>query len=269
VIVRLQGGLGNQMFQYAFGRSVSIARGISLYFDRTVVDRCKDHRQYMMDAYDVKIEAVLPTQWTTQYPEKGMPYDEGVFSADSYSLFLGYWQTEKYFKKHLIRQELINPKGQPTNRVRDLATWAAQTESTFIQIRRGDYANNPSTKEYHGLQPLEYYLEAADYVKNQKPNTNFLVFSDDPKWCEENFPDDLFPEFTIVKENSWQEKTAQWDLWIMSHCKNGIMANSSFGWWGAWLGDEQKDRVVVAPKKWFDKANVDERDIVPKRWVRI
>lgn len=260
--VQLMGGLGNQMFQYAFGRSMSLARNLPLYFNSKKAEIQDSHIQYMMDVYDLDLK--FDNTRNEIYYEGGMPFNPDVYKASPDALYFGNWQTEKYFNEEIIRKELSRPKGEPGKSNIALADLASRTESTFIQVRRGDYCN-PTTKAYHGLQPLEYYLEAASFVKARKPDTRFFVFSDDPVWCWENFPSD----FVIVDENNWQARTVQWDLWIMSHCKNGIMANSSFGWWAGWLGDTQKDRIVIAPKKWFDKANVDERDIIPERWTKI
>jgi hypothetical protein len=262
MIVQLMGGLGNQLFQYAFGRSVSLARNLPLFFNK---GKTKDdtHIQYMMDTYDLDLK--FDNRRDEIYFESGMPFDPSALVASPTALYFGNWQSEKYFNEPVIRKELSIPKGYPSEKNLHWAEWAQSRDSAFIQVRRGDYLN-PTTKEYHGCQSLDYYLAGAELIKDKRPLTQFLVFSDDPAWCEANFPSD----FTVVKENIWQDRTAQWDLWIMSHCTaGGVMANSSFGWWAAWLGDEQKDRVVVAPKKWFDQAKVDERDIIPERWVRI
>jgi len=264
MIVQFMGGLGNQMFQYAFGRAVSIARNLPLFFNGSKAKNQVNHIQYMMDVYDLDLQ--FDGTRREIYYEPGMPFDSNVYNVPENKLFFGNWQTEKYFLpiEDTIRKELGRPKGDPGAQNLLVAQMIQSGESAFIHVRRGDYLN-PTTKEYHGVQSLEYYLAGAAIIQASCPNIRFFVFSDDPGWCKANFP----PEFIVVEGNMWQDRTAQWDLWLMSLCSHGVMANSSFGWWAAWLAEGHSKGIFIAPKRWFDQAKVDERDIIPDRWQQI
>lgn len=263
MIVRLQGGLGNQMFQYAFGRSVSVELGTPLYFDRTAVDRCKDHRRYMMDAYDVKMNFITSLNGPV-YQEKGMPYDGNVFFGDPDGLFSGYWQTEKYFKKDLVRKELTLPKGEPnegTKRV--LGRIKDRISPVAVHVRRGDYLR-PGTKEFHGCFEAGYYKSGMNYFR-ELVHPKFFVFSDDLDWCRNTF---YKSDVEFVDVNKSSEFESAWDIYLISQCKHALISNSSFGWWGAWL-NSYEHKAILAPKKWFQAPEMDDRDIVPEGWIKI
>jgi Glycosyl transferase family 11 len=263
MIVRLQGGLGNQMFQYAFGRSVSMYRNTPLYFDRAAVDRCRDHRRYMMDAYDVRMEFITPPNGPV-YQEKGMPYDANVLLTDPGSLFSGYWQTERYFIKDLVRKELSLPKGEPNEGTkRILQRIKDRVSPVAVHVRRGDYLR-PGTKDFHGCFGAEYYKSGMNYFR-ELVHPTFFVFSDDPEWCRDTF---YKSDVEIVQVNKSSELESAWDIYLMSQCNHALISNSSFGWWGAWL-NPYEHKVVLAPKKWFQAPEMDDRDIVPQGWRKI
>ena len=125
-----------------------------------------------------------------------------------------------------------------------------------IHVRRGDYLNSPN---HHPTQNMNYYMRA---IKEMPKDSVFLIFSDDIKWCKENFPN-LPEKFIFVEGNKDYE-----DLHLMTHCKNNIIANSTFSWWGAWL-NSNSDKIVVAPKKWFGPAlkNNDTKDLYCEGWI--
>jgi hypothetical protein len=109
---------------------------------------------------------------------------------------------------------------------------------------------------------LDYYAAAVELIYTRHLDPKFFVFSDDTNWCKENFPS----TFHIVEGTDKHE-----DLRLMASCKHAVVANSSFSWWGAWLGDNQAGRTVIAPRRWFavEKDKADDTDIVPERWLRI
>jgi len=163
----------------------------------------------------------------------------------------GYWQSEKYFLDHLAYSAFYRPKGPWPKLCRDLDGTFGET--CFIGVRRGDYLW-PERIGFHGVMPVEYYREA---MKIFPENTRFVCFSDDPAWCEENLG------LTCL-----HNEEPSWDIWLMSQCKHAIIANSTFHWWGAWLGAD-KCGTVVAPKKWFVTSVAGMEDIVPFRWVTL
>lgn len=254
MIVQLTGGLGNTLFQYAFGLGVKIKTGRQLGF-------CwqRATRDYTLDRY-VNIQLVTNPSGPS-YNERSICFDEGVYhpaAAEYY--FRGYWQTERYFsglmewlrcnirlRTHIDREWLV------------LGEKMAATNSVFIHVRRGDYLK-PQNIAAHGLLPLEYYSTAMAIVRRQIPDLHFYAFSDDPEWCLNNLPD-----ATVLPTPN-----ADVDLYLMRHCQHGIIANSSFSWWAAWLGPDSTG-MVIAPSKWFGPANqhFDTKDLLPIRWLKV
>jgi len=253
VIVALQGGMCNQLAQWAFGRSVSLARNEELFFEKRGIGKgC--YRGYELDKFGLDIKFAIPTG--PEYPERGFGYDPEVYTAPQNSHFIGFWQTEKFYNP-MVRQEIIfqlRRNAQFTETAVDI--WSRESNA-FVHVRRGDYLKEPH-KSYHGNMTLEYYNQGIDLIKQKDPNTKFFIFSDDPDWCRLNFP-----EHTVINNPNNFES-----LGLMTLCKHAIIANSSFGWWGAWLNDDKPGRMIVAPKRWF-QADVPYADVVPDRWIKM
>lgn len=253
MIVRLIGGLGNQMFQYAFGKSVSAVRNEEVSFSRPPY-----WRPYGLGAYPISVPITGET--SSIYYEPGFTFDPNVYTAPRGVTFIGYWQTAKYFNEPMVRA-FFKLRNQPSDKTKAIADdiQSAGEASVFIHARRGDYTQ-PGTNEYHGIPTMDYYNVAIEKIRVQHENAKFFAFSDEPEWCRANFP-----EFTIVDHNA---DTPHEDLWLMSQCQNAIMANSSFSWWGAWLNKTQQPRLVIAPQRWF-LADVNTRDLLPEGWVAL
>lgn len=254
MLVRLTGGLGNQLFQWAFGRTTSLKKGWPLQFHWS--KSCFD---YALDKYAMDIELAEPSQNSLTFDETTFRYDPTIEGLpDGY--YRGYWQSEKYFDHELVRRELIL-KQVPGSLTVKLGEYLARHNSVFIHVRRGDYLQ---AADYHGLLGTDYYNSAADYISKHVPGAEFYVFSDDLEWCREH----LSGKFKIL---GFPGSSHDDELYLMSRCEHAIIANSTFSWWGAWLGDaDPEDRIVIAPQRWFGEASgVDGTDIVPERWVRI
>ncbi len=252
MIVALQGGLGNQMFQYAFGVSVAKARGEKVYFSRNRVD-ADPKREYSLGAFNLPIEFAEekePFYYDTYL------YDPGVYTAPKDSTFVGHWQTEKYFDEGV--REIFRP---PPGKFLDCPDNFLRGNKTSIHVRRADYLL-PEAVAYHGLCSTAYYERAVRRVYEiYGQGMEFFVFSDDPEWCKTVFRKEaIVPRFTIMPIGTPHD-----DLWLMSLCPNAIIANSSFSWWGAWLGLQS---LVIAPKRWYANGPL-ERDICPDRWLRL
>jgi hypothetical protein len=265
MIVTLQGGLANQLFQYAFGISVAKARGEEVFFTRNRVD-ADVKRSYSLGMFRKDIRFI-------EKESENKFYDSGVFNPDVYTAppdttFIGYWQSEKWLDESLVRSKIQEPEFRIYETFRVAAEIDAVENSVFIHVRRGDYVGEKRTQEFHGSLPIEYYYNAIYHIRDSGC-AKFFVFSDDPEWCREQFP----KSFTIVDHNKSGDGKRVGDegqdLWLMSLCKNAIIANSAFSWWGAWLGDEQIGRTVIAPRKWFQDPNANSADIVPDRWIKI
>jgi hypothetical protein len=248
MVVSLSGGLGNQMFQYAFGRSLSIARHEEVLYDRSSYANDK-LRHYELNCFNLDMKFAWPCE--PFYCERNLLYHD-VPRAGSYK---GYWQTEKYFNRDTVLREFSVFRGTPNKACEEMAFRIMTSEhSCFIGVRRADYLW-PERINYHGVLPLEYYLQALGLVPRE---ARYFVFTDDIPWARDNF------DTTIVDVNGPDEK--HWDIWLMSLCKHAIIANSTFHWWGAFLGPDMTGKVV-APKHWF--ANGTPNEIVPERWTKI
>ncbi|MDD2505652.1 MAG: alpha-1,2-fucosyltransferase, partial [Bacilli bacterium] len=135
--------------------------------------------------------------------------------------------------------------------------------SDSLHVRRGDYVLNSTTNKVHGTCGINYYNKAIDIVTKENPEAVFFVFSDDCDWARNNLKinhEKYFIDFN-GKENCHE------DIRLMSLCKHNIIANSSFSWWGAWLNNN-KNKIVVAPKKWFN-VKINTKDLVPENWIKI
>ncbi len=265
--VRLWGGLGNQMLQWAFGRSMSIARNEEVTYDHLSIDT-DPKRSYSLGAYNIDVPMAAPSG--PVFTESGMYYDTAAAQAPSGTTYAGNWFSEKYFNREVILKELAYPAGIPneaTLQVTEQITGAAN--SAFIGVRHGDFLHCTEQANWHGTLSLEYYLRAMNMVRAYAPGTQFFVFSDDPEWCQNNFNSSDITNVVANHPGDGNEAgTEHWDIFLMSLCQHAIIANSSFHWWGAWLHPKQTDRIVIAPKRWL-KAVDDVGDTVPERWTRI
>lgn len=287
IIVRLQGGLGNQMFQYAFGRALSMRSGMELYLDTSPLNP-KKNRGYQLDAFILSVKAAdsekvqrlitphfvirkklwkalkIPFRYAdTHILEKDFPYDNDVACRKTSAYFDGYWQTEKYFGdcKDTIRQDFSFRNEEALCRHVQYEE-VLNSNSVSIHIRRGDYVKNPKYKKRLYVCKLEYYKNAMKYLNERFENLTFYIASDDHEWVKSNF--ELSKHIKLI-----ESKNALEDLYIMSKCKHNIISNSSFSWWAAWLNSNENKRVL-APNIWFNPyAKIDFRDVVPDSWIKI
>lgn len=240
MIVKLTGGIGNQLFQYAFGRSLAYKYNEPLKFEFR-----RATRDYALEPFHLPIELVETTNPMSYYREATNKYDPNALSPlrDYYD---GYWQSEKYFNVDLIRTDFPHWVYTPGHQL-------FPSNYVSIHVRRGDYLN-PGTREYHGVSLERYYQAAIDYMKERVVNPTFIVFTDDPDLKE-------FIGYPVASVGD-----AHVDLWTLTKFNNSILANSTFGWWAAWLGEAKN---VVAPKQWFIDPKIDTSDLIPERWVRL
>jgi tellurite resistance-related uncharacterized protein len=294
IIVKLQGGLGNQMFQYAFGLSRSAELNSPLYLDLSFFASQQTgsdvtYREYELGLFSDKIQIANneiiksftnPNRWqkvltklgTTKkqvYREYSLKVDREVFNLSPPVYFDGYWQSDDYFSSHerLIREafEFRKPLNSQSQDIAD--TLNSQQNTVSIHIRRGDYASSARTNELHGTCSVSYYRQAVGTIKSRLTDPHFYFFSDEPNWVKDNLIADL-ENYYIVQHNtgadSWQ------DMALMSQCQHHIIANSSFSWWGAWLNPD-KEKIVIAPQNWFNAKTdyFNDADIIPKNWIKI
>jgi predicted DNA-binding protein YlxM (UPF0122 family) len=290
VIAKLSGGLGNQLFQYAFARGIQLKHKTQLKTDLSWYDEERNnHEFYQLNSFpNINIHKASARQ-IFFYKRKTLLSSSLLYKAVS-NLFNyktitetqfnfnpkqnlstskncytnGYWQSEKYFNK--IRETLLNDFSFPELSTKNNITKQniCNTNSCSLHIRRGDYVTNPLNKKNHGALNLMYYQNALNRIQQKVNNLSLFVFSDDIEWVKENLSTNL-PTIYV----DWNiGKSAIHDMHLMSLCKHNIIANSSFSWWAAWLNNNPS-KMVFAPKKWFNERDWDTTDLIPKNWIKI
>ena len=291
ILSKIIGGMGNQMFQYAAGRALSLQLGQPLRLDISCfvgyglhhgfelhrVFNCQseiadesDLRRILGWQYSSGIRKLVARQRLAMFRNNGFivePYfhywpDIKNVPQDCY--LDGYWQSERYFKDvaSVIRADFTF-KTSLANRNAEIAEHIGQLNSVSLHIRRGDYATDPNTNATHGLCSLDYYRKAVQFVADRIRHPHFFVFSDDIAWVKDNLKIDLPCRYI---DHNYDSESYN-DMWLMSLCQHHIIANSSFSWWGAWL-NPSPEKIVVAPKKWFANEN-NVNDLIPQEWVTL
>jgi Glycosyl transferase family 11 len=255
ITIRLLGGCGNQMFQRAYGIALE-HKGFEVGYDRTHLVE-GTHREYSLGGFDSPVKFAGDSGPIIS--EASMLYQEAYANPPQHCTMAGYWQTEQYFKNSIPQVLQAFKFKEP------LSPWAATyrdeirnacCDTAFLHVRRQDYVY---LQHVHGMPTMDYYKEA---IAQLPEHVAIYVFSDDIEWCQGTFRD---RHFQFVTHTTKFE-----DLQLMKACKHAIIANSSFSWWGAYLGDDQENRTVIAPKQWFNPATgIADTDIVPGRWRKI
>jgi hypothetical protein len=199
------------------------------------------------------------------YQEKEeFSFDINVFSIKTDVYFYGYWQNERYFRKY--RTELLDIfiLKNVHYKTREYQKQIINSEAVSLHVRRGDYVTNKHTNSIHGTCSLKYYKKAVREVLKSKKQAHFFIFSDDMDWAKNNL--DFIENKTFIMLES--DTPDHEEIHLMSQCKFNIIANSSFSWWGAWL-NQNSDKKVIAPKKWFRSPSKDDSGLIPISWVRL
>lgn len=291
IIVKLMGGLGNQMFQYAAGKALALKHSTELRLDLswfntlTQSDTIRSydlacfafHEDIIASQEDLKtikkshlpskivkiVKSIYPSFQKNIILEKQFHYDPHFWESSMNAYLIGYWQSFHYFESFSkdigedfnfkIPMELENKK---------LSESILRTSSVSLHIRRGDYVTNTHTNNFHGTTTLDYYNKAIEYIHQHVEEPHIFIFSDDMEWVKENFC--LSYPTTYIDHNT----LAFEDMRLMSLCKHNIIANSSFSWWGAWLNNNP-NKIVIAPKQWFNDHSINTNDLIPNSWLRI
>ena len=280
IIVKLKGGLGNQMFQYACGRAISVQLGVPLALDISWFRDVSD-RRFTLDQFNIQARIALEDEIAKANSslqkafdffrthkhvviEKDQHFNPRVLETPDNAYLDGYWQSERYFLP--ITGKLLNEFGLKvpfSSYAADFARLMGDSNSISIHIRRGDYVNNPKFAAVHGALPVTYYEKAMKLIEQRVDNPRYFLFSDDPEWAEEHISSRY--KIDIV---SGSNATEGEELSLMSLCKHHIIANSSFSWWGAWLNQKQ-DKIVIVPKQWFVDPNRSMPDLIPGTWIQL
>lgn len=290
-IIRMSGGLGNQMFQYALYLKL-ISMGREVKFDDVTEYRLANARPIMLSVFGIdypkasreevieltdasmrlscRIRRKIFGRKSMEYREASVNFDGKVLEQEN-AYLCGNYQSEKYFREieDRVREAFvfrnIEVPGETEELIRGYEEQMDACESASIHIRRGDYLDTSDV--YGGICTDAYYHKAIGYLLEKNPETHFFVFSNDSfwaeKWCEAK-AQEWEKSFTVIKGTD--EETGYLDMMLMSRCKSHIIANSTFSWWGAWL-NPRADKVVIAPSKWLNTCVCE--DIYTPEMVRI
>ncbi len=290
VIVRICGGLGNQMFQFAFAKYVSLLKSDDIikfdlsWFKDNQIDT---KREFGLDIFDsnyeiatdneiknVKNSRSLVYRVVRKFSKNRLGYKKSHIIENispfppkkwSKNLYLdGYWQKES----HLLRlgddiHKLFQIKRSLSSKAYEILEKIKGTDSVSLHIRRGDYISNQKIYNFHGVCDREYYENGISFITHKVQDPNYFIFSDDIDWCKLNF-DIKNATFIDFKREDFV------DLHLMKSCKHNIIANSSFSYWGAYL-NQNLEKIVISPKRWFkdQKADKNSQGLLPKSWIKI
>ena len=288
IAVRIIGGLGNQMFQYAAGRALSARFNIPLKLDLRWMQRYR-HREYLLDRFNLHtgsmtVSDYLKFTWfpfrrnppfifmkaiqkmnSLIYMEKSLSYDPAFPLLGPDRFLFGYFQSYRYFEgfENLIRLD-FSQKPDLTIYKEEWIEKVAAPDSVAVQFRRGDFVTDPATNRSIGTCSMTYYEKAVSHIRTTKGNVPLIIFSDDIKWCQANV---RFDNAIFIDRKGGSPVD---DMQLAARCNHIIMANSSFSWWCAWL-NARPDKIIFAPKQWFkDKLlNAQASDLFPESWVQL
>lgn len=266
-LILFQGGLGNQMFQYANALAVRKRHplGLMLFDSNGSVER---HGGLLVfDLFGIKEE------WRfrlCRFIKKHLPKLLTVYRQEDYGTprtgfclsrhYLGFYQSEDYFANcaDAVRKAFQFDTGRLNTRSREAAKRMENEQCLSIHIRRGDYLNENGRYDTYSL---DYYRQGIQYIEERVGACVPYIFSDDIDWCRQNLP----LENAVYVD--WNSGADSWqDMYLMSRCHHNIIANSTFSWWGAWLNPHAA-KIVVAPRQWT--ADGDKTDIIPSHWIKI
>jgi hypothetical protein len=274
IVLRISGGLGNQMFQYAF------ARALQKRDNKVLLHWHSHHSKAIHNGFE--LDRIFQNPLSTQIPLASqsflnrwrawrlrktartreiheLQFQPNFLEAESGYLD-GYWQTQNYFEEiaEKIRSDFTFKPFAGRQNV-ELQERLAKNDFCSVHIRRGDYVGHP---ELGGICEAAYYQRALEELDLRHPNCPLLVFSDDI-----DFSKKLLNDRKEIQFCHWNRGSESWmDMALMCRCTHHIIANSSFSWWGAWLSD--KKGTVVAPKKW-SKKYTQAQDECLREWLRI
>ena len=299
-IVRLQGGLGNQLFQFSFGKMLEGATKRPVAYDARLLLHCPGVHGSVPRVLDLP-RIVGPVRIATEEEMRPWPSmnpcrsrlsarlsklkvksrssnssavvdektNDGAWNSSSFSnksaYYLGYWQQLKYALPH--RRALMSLFEENTKDACDnaLADEIGSQEALCLNVRRGDYITHKKSYKSLGALSVGYYLRAVETVLARVSVSSIYVFSDDITWCEENL---RFDCKTMFVSHKYAGASFTGYLRLMTHCRHFAIPNSTFGWWAAWLGANENS-VVVAPDTWHKSGSERTQELLPESWVRI
>lgn len=292
IIIKIKGGLGNQMFQYAVGKKLSLETGEVLFLD---ANKLPSHNKEIPRDFDLikfnidsklissndvekfrnpfgiisrairKIRTKILFQYNLDFHPNYLTKVKNIIKSGKNVYIEGYFQSERNFAeiREILLSEFSLKEEFKSPTFEELRSEISKLNSVSVHIRRGDYVNNPKVLKYHGICSVEYYKNAMSKICESIENPVFYFFSDDPNWISENF--DLNENTKII---SGKSLTAPEELILMSSCKHNIIANSTFSWWGAWL-NQNYDKIVISPTPWVNFKFNPHKNITPETWINL
>jgi hypothetical protein len=262
ILKRIQGGLGNQMFQWAFGRNLSIKYNRELLIDKSFYNyqgelvRYFSLNKFSLNCVEINQSNINKFKSNTVKVLSDPNYFVDYILSENENYFLdGYWQSEKFFSEN--EDIILKDFEYNSTKIENISNEIDFKNNSVVSIhvRRGDYVDADGM---YPLQPISYYKNTIDLIGNYD---KLLIFSDDISWCENNFN---FDNMIFSRGLDNVE-----DLTLMSMCNHNIIANSSFSWWGAKL-NKNVDKKVIAPSNWYGpKMNIETKDLIPDKWIKI
>lgn len=284
IVTKISDGFGNQLFMYACGYALAKKHKTALILDINTL-ASSNMRRYELDSLNIEYEKLLQLSTLSNciilkgvgkiqsfvfshamhfYKGKiNLGYDKEISSVKNNTYISGYWQSEKYFveyREDLLK--LLTPKKKRSKSVNQLYNEMQKCDSIALHVRRGDYVGI-------GCQlNMGYYDQAISMMKSKYPGVKLIlyVFSDDVDFCKHYFPEKQYFATKDIQLRYPQYESDNYtldDLFLMSHCKHMIMANSSYSWWAAWL-NQYKEKTVICPELGMWKG-----DFYPDDWIKI
>lgn len=290
------GGLGNQMFQYAFGRRMAIINNTqlvldcSLLLDKSQPHELVTHRDFELDIFNLqeyrwatkeeifdyngnpkafKVKKIIRKIRNTFYPKRLViqqlnEFNETYLSIKEDVCFVGRWQSELYFKD--ISEQIKKDFSITVHFNEQIKLYANKIQmcnAVCLHVRRGDLITSVVYSSTIGVINIDYYNVAINYIKQQINNPVFFVFSDDIDWCKKNV---ILQDQTYYMDDTTSGKKAEGHLFLMKQCKHFIISNSTYAWWGAWLSDYNQ-KIVVYPANWYKDEEYNNKKMCPSSWI--
>jgi len=292
LVVRIYGGLGNQMFQYAAGLSISSDRLEQLMLDtsafgvgdsKNVTDRNLDILDFNLNIIHEDTKKVAHLRFQRGFISKVLShlnkkilnnyfygFHPELYANKKLKYLDGYFQSDKYAEKInplILKSFTLKPSLR--NDISFFSKIFKENNFIAVHVRRGDYFNNPKTSKWYAICSSDYYQRGILFLKQHNPSFRIALFSDDIDWCRKNIPDlkDAFSISEYAKEMGLPLRTSQ-ELVLMSQCRHFVISNSTFSWWGQYLC-KNKNKMVVSPSIWNLNPRSSKIDLIHPSWYKI
>ena len=264
----LKGGLGNIMFQVASATSLAVDNNDTATFPNAI-----DQLHFLNNENKACPNLKHALEYNTifkgfKFIQEGMSSVEKIFVCPFHYIPIpyypylqidGFFQSEKYFihnRDHILT--MFEPEDLILDLINQKYSKQLNQNCVSLHVRRGEYLQ---LQQYHPVLPKDYYEKSINYITERVDNPIFLIISDDPQWCKDNFQ---LSNTVIIDQNR-----DYIDLFLISQCKHNIIANSTFSWWGAWL-NKNPNKIVIGPSQWFGPAysSWNTNDVIPESWIK-